>query len=257
MTAKTRQLTPVFQQQYKTNFRNLISLGCSFTYNNSNEHICTWPYYLKDLIGLNSVQDLSMPGSGANQAFHSLIHDVETNPDIDCRKDLFIFMISGAERTDIIADKKLCFDWLSTTPGGALDPFEFNESLATFSIYNLTNNKNHLENLCKQYKSTFGLNGQVLESALKIIAMHDYLKFKNATFLFIKGWDELGFDCIEDSLQLKLSQYITDVKTLGKFSIETNMKEPDGHPSPGCHLTWTQEYLIPLLCSRGYCTELQ
>lgn len=248
MTAKTRKIAGAFSQQYTSNFRNLVTAGCSFTYNNSERHVCTWPYYLRDLVGFDQVYDCSMPGTGANQMLNSVVYELETNTNINVEKDLIVLMISDAQRTDIITDKKLCVDWMDTLSGGGIDPYEFNQSLATFSIHNFLNTKNKdTAGLCKNYKSTFGFDGQILESSLKIIALYNYLKSKNANFIFLKAWDNLGFENLENTLQNKLADCIVDTKTLGQFSKEENLLEPDKHPNPDAHLKWTKQYLIPLL----------
>jgi hypothetical protein len=119
MTAKTRKLAKQFTTTYSTEFKNLLVSGCSYTFNNSENHICSWPYYLRDLAGFNEVYDCSQSGAGSNHIFNSIINEIETNININIQDTLVIIMWSGLTRTDVIAEQDITAElmWVPVEEG--------------------------------------------------------------------------------------------------------------------------------------------
>ena len=51
MTAKTRNATGwMIEQTHTSSYDNLLVSGCSFTFNNHDKAICTWPYFLQEKV---------------------------------------------------------------------------------------------------------------------------------------------------------------------------------------------------------------
>ena len=74
-----RSVPRTFDVQHNFRRQNLVVSGSSFTYNNSNTDACTWPYYLRDLGGFESVYDTSLPGAGNAHIANSLQWSLESN----------------------------------------------------------------------------------------------------------------------------------------------------------------------------------
>jgi hypothetical protein len=244
MTAKTRDIKNFFQQTHQSQYKNLVVSGCSFTYNNSDVHLCTWPYYLRDLAGFDQVYDCSQSGAGNNHIFNSIINEIETNKDISPESSLIIVMWSGLSRTDVIATVELTRDW------HFMSNYRFDDKFSTLSIFNMDTKINDLETLCYYYRRVIDPAAQIYESMLKVIALYHYLKNKNFNFVFLNYTDpaaELKF--LSSSLTETFKMLMNPVMYLGTYAKETKKLElNDGHPSPDGHLNWTQEHLIPFLC---------
>lgn len=239
MTATIRQnikraFTPILQ----TKFDNLIVSGCSYTYNNSNEHVVTWPYYLKDLANFNDVFDLSQQSGGTTHIFNSVINEVElgtVKPN-----DLLIVMWTELSRTDIMIDVDSWFFNFS--------PYHFDSKYVSKRL-NSSNfgTKGPYSDLCKHYHKLVPIGAQVYDSCLKINALDGYLKHKKINYVFLSAWDL--FQGLENFSNQDLINATREkfplVQSLDDFT--ENDREVDGHPSVEAHLNWTKQILIPYL----------
>ena len=100
---KTRNIKKQFETMHDLGFDNLIVGGCSFTYNNSDVDICTWPYYLRDLGGFKTVYDFSMIGAGNTHIKNSIIYGMEKFQ-FDISRTLIMVQWAGNDRDDYIID---------------------------------------------------------------------------------------------------------------------------------------------------------
>ena len=248
MSVKTRNIGKVFSQTHTTRFKNLLVSGCSFTYNNSDSNICTWPYYLRDLAGFDNVYDVSQSGTGSNHIFNSVVYECETNPFVDPSNTLIIVMWSGLTRTDIIAEQSVTKDW------HFMSNYCFDSKFATLSIFNQATDRTAIDELCKQYKKIVSPNAQIIESLIKVQALRHYLKSKGFNFVFLSWMDpEQELARVNTTLTM-----VTDpVPYLDGFARKHTLREPDGHPSPDGHLAWTRECLIPYLSAERLATDLK
>ena len=255
MTAKIRKLTRQFSPTHQTKYKNLLVSGCSFVWNNSEQHLCTWPYYLRDLAKFDEVYDCSQSGAGTNHIFNSVINEIETNDNITPESTLIVVMWSKLTRTDVIATNDI------TRPWHSMSNYNFNDKFATLSLFRYSNDKNKLDlvnNLCKQYHRVVDSDAQMYESLLKIISLNSYLKEKKYEFIFLTDFD-IHSEVAELQTVLKDTALntISDVIDLNSYAINTNQQIPnDGHPTPDAHLTWAKKYLLPYLTTLELTTDL-
>ena len=251
MIAKVRNLHPAFEQKYIASKLNLMVSGCSFTYNNSESHVCTWPYYLRDICGFHEVYDCSQSGAGTNHIFNSLINEIETNDDISPDNTLVIVMWSGLSRTDVIAGQDITERWHH------MSNYHFDRRFATLSLFNQVGGDDLIDNLCKDYKTLVDLDAQIYESALKILGLDAYLRHKDFEFIFT-SWinPSLDLETLSKPMQKKILGLMDTVQYLGSYAQSNQKLESDGHPSPDGHLGWTKDELIPCLQRKNIIHEI-
>ena len=242
--AKQRNLKRAFSPTHRSSKENILVSGCSFTYNNSDEHVCSWPYYLKDLCNIKHVYDCSQSAAGSNHIFNSVIHEIESNPDINCNNTTVIIAWSGLTRTDVIADKEL------TQSYHAVSNYAFNDKFATLCIMNSFSikDKHFIDEMSAYYKRVINTDAQILESALKIIALKNYLENKNFNFVFAQYQDLTDeIEILHTDIKYKLNNCFDELISIGSHSKEF---EEDGHPTPDSYLNWTIHALIPYLLNK-------
>lgn len=228
-------------------FENILTSGCSFTFNNSAEHICTWPFFLRDLASSN-VLDCSQSGAGTNHIFNSIINEIENNPKITPENTLVIVMWSGLSRTDVIAPREITKDW------HFMSNYNFNSTHSTFSIFNHIDDSSNddISKLCRMYKKIVGIDSQIYESCIKIVALEAYLNAKGFKFVFTEYQDiSSEFSIINEPIASAASNAIAKLTSVGEYSTAINELEPDGHPLPEGHLLWTRHCLMPYLIKNG------
>lgn len=234
--------------ELSTRFSNLMVSGCSYVWNNSEEHVCTWPYYLKYIAGFNQVLDCSQCGAGSNHIFNSVINEIETNPSINPTNTLVIVMWSGLSRTDVIAESEITHPWHYQSN------YDFDQKYSTLVL--LRENHpigGHVGKLCEIYTKLISPEAQIYESYIKIIALDHYLRSRGFSYLFL-NWEKMDQQ-FDPSIPLyhQAKSLIDPSVALGEFADNRNMRIPgDGHPDVECHLQWCREILIPVLRSRGF-----
>jgi hypothetical protein len=247
MTAKIRNIQKCFQQTHQSQLKNLLVSGCSFTFNNSEEHVCSWPYYLRDLAGFDQVYDCSQSGAGNNHIYNSVINEVETNKNISPDSTFVIVMWSGLRRTDVIATRDLTKDWHH------VNNYYFDDKFATLSLYDVNTKTTDLETLCYHYRRLIDSDSQVYESVLKAISLYHYLKNKNFNFIFLNYMDpSRDLKSLNSPLTDTFNTLMDPVLCLGTYAERTKkIVSNSRHPSPDGYLNWTCEHLIPYLCTKN------
>jgi len=247
LSAKIRNLKKVFTQTHQVKFKKILVSGCSFTYNNSDTDICTWPYYLKDLAGVETILDTSQSGAGCNHIFNSVIYECETNPLVKTDDTLIIVMWSGLSRTDMIAERTVTKDWHS------MSNYCFDNQFSTLSIFNSVDGNSPIDDLCKKYKKIISLDAQIIESLIKIQALKHYLISKGFNHVFLSWMDpSVELQHTDTAMTMPLDQ----VPYLYEFVEQMRMLASDGHPSPDGHLHWVKKCLLPYLSVCGLTTDL-
>jgi 5-methylcytosine-specific restriction endonuclease McrA len=242
MTAKTRPNIQCWNSELVSTkfskYSNLLVSGCSYVYNNSDDKVATWPYYLRFLINFDEVYDCSQSGAGANHVFNSIINELETNKNLTSSNTLVIVMWPNLSRTDVIAETTV------TKPWHFMSNYNFNTDFSTLSIFRtLPNSSTELEKLCKQYSMLISPEAQIYESCLKIIALQQYLISKSFDYIFL-SWEPVQTTAFNLPFDNCLS--------LGEFADTVDMRIPgDGHPTTEAHLQWCNKHLIPLLESKN------
>ena len=252
MTAKIRNLPRDFAPTHRLKFDNILVSGCSFTFNNSEEHVCSWPYYLRNHTDANEIYDCSQSGAGNNHIFNSVVNELETNKSLTPDNTLIIVMWSGLSRTDVIATQDITAEWHH------MSNYHFDDKFSTLTIFGIVDGKTPLDELCKKYKTLVDSDAQIYESLLKIIALKNYLENRGFNYVFTSFQDPLPeLSKVNSPMTKSVRNSLEDLPYLREYSIDSNRVEPCGHPTPDCYAQWTREHLIPYLRSRGYCTELQ
>jgi hypothetical protein len=238
-----------FDTVYNFNFENLVVSGCSFTYNNSDTSAVTWPYYLRDLGGFQTVFDCSMPGAGNSHISDSLIWGLELEP-MEPEKTLIIVMWSSADRDDYIAPKKNINNY----------PFQFHYSQNVMSAITGGIQPNSPVNTIhglKELSDTKNNESRAIENYLYITKTYQYLKALNYKFVFL---DFLQGNIPSRSNHFDIKKYLPNI---AKEQVDSMMSNPvnlyeyavktdllcvdDFHPNPDGHLEWTKKILIPHL----------
>ena len=252
MPAKHRSLRSVFPQEYSATLPNLLVSGCSYTWNNSEEHPVTWPYYLRDIVGFTEVFDCSQAGSGSNLAYTSIINELECNVSLTPENTMVIVMWSSLPRIDILAPKKLVDSWANMPT----HVFDYQQRFSNLSIWwreSPENTNREVEKLRSQYQKIIGPGPQILQSIINIIALHNYLKNRGfkSVLLTWELFDEIELSDIDSHLTQRIKELIAPIETLGEYATRTQSRIlGDGHPSVHAHLNWTQQVLIPYLHSQ-------
>lgn len=242
--AKTRTIARQFEPVAATQYRNLLVSGCSYTWNNSETDICTWPYYLRDLAGFDQVLDCSQAGSGFGHTFNSVIHEIETNTAVSADDTFVIIMWSGPERVDITCDSAVVRTWSN------METQQLGTALTSLSLFNsapswLTRIGSDIESLRKQYHTVIDSSAQLFDSHIQITALEHYLQNLGFRSVF------LNWDSDRNTAPVTLGRTRVDfapVPTLGHYATVNQLRIPgDGHPSPDAHLAWTRSVLLPYL----------
>jgi hypothetical protein len=246
MAFKIRNLKKQFDTIVDFGIKNLVVSGCSFTFNNSDDHMCTWPYYLKDLGNFSQVYDCSLPGAGNHHISHSLQWSLESenlNPD----DTLVIVMWSGNNRDDLIL------------PSVAIKPYPFSfrySSTVCSGISSGLGEGGTLDNnLSDELAKSKNNDSRSIENFLYINSTWHYLKNKNYRFCFLNyaSRDDIKNDfeiscAVPLHLKEKYSKMFLNVDPLYNWSVKNNLLSEDlFHPNINGHLEWTRSALIPSL----------
>jgi hypothetical protein len=254
MTAKIRPnlISAMWDVNHAPGFKNLLVNGDSFTFNNSDVHCCTWPYYLADSIGLDfdQIYDCSQSGGGTGHVLYSTINEIETNKNLSPESTLVIVMYSGLHGTDVIAQQSITKKWHH------MSNYCFNDELATLSLFRKVDDpENGLGKLCNLYADTIGKTEQIYQSCLNIIALKNYLDNKNFKFIFTSRRNpNLDLALVDNQLsdQVK-SMFNQDLEYIGDWTKERNLSIPgDGHPTPEGHIQWCRQQLLPFLLTNKF-----
>jgi hypothetical protein len=246
MTFKIRNLKKQFDTIVDFEIKNLVVSGCSFTFNNSEDDACTWPYYLKDLGNFGQVYDCSLPGAGNYHISQSLQWSLELenlNPD----DTLVIVMWSGNNRDDLIVPSVAIKSY----------PFLFRYSSTVFSgISGGLGKGGTLNNiLSEEIAKSKNNDSRSIENFLYINSTWHYLKSKNYRFCFLNYGNRTDIKkdfeinhAVPLHLKEKNSKMFLNVDPLYNWSVKNNLLTDDlFHPSCDGHLGWTRSALIPSL----------
>jgi hypothetical protein len=250
MTAKIRNLlyvpsTPAIGQ---SDLPNLLVAGCSYTWNNSEEHACTWPYYLVDSLGFNQVYDCSQSGSGPDLTFNSVINEILTCPTIQPDNTMIIVMWSELSRTDVITNLDRDIKNYHN-----MSLYQLNDFYCNFSIFNDTDSRDTLlDKLSYQYKRLVPFSAQQYQSLLKIIGLSAFLDKMKFKYMFISAWPVDQENLLKNHIPKKVIDNAINlfdpVMSLDHYAGLHQMRIPnDRHPTPDAHLKWTKEHLVPAI----------
>ena len=239
-----RLVKKTFDVAKSLGYNDLIVSGCSFTHNNSEEHSCTWPYYLRDIGGFDQVYDCSMPGAGNNHIANSLQWCIE-NDCPDPKNSLVVVMWSGNDRDDYV---------MPSSNDNKTYPFHFNYSKDVVSGITGGSAKWNEGNL-KEYSVPKSKESRAIENYLLINSMYHYLKSKGFTFVFLNflhGPSRTNnFDLttyLPTNPKRTFIEMFTRITDLHEWAIRNGFLDTDDlHPTVDGHLDWTRKVLHPYL----------
>ena len=245
-----RSVPRTFDVQHNFRRQNLIVSGSSFTYNNSAQDACTWPYYLRDLGGFDTVLDTSLPGAGNSHIANSLQWALESDA-VDPQKSLVVVMWAFNNTDDFVVDasavKHYPFEYCYTDSvrsgivGGA-------ENYRTGRPANLSITPN-----IDQLKSA---ESRAIENYLAIVGLKAYLNSRGYTSVFLSAGTSLALrnndlvieEHIGNRQAQRLAAHYLPVHDLFDYCLYYDYLESDMlHPTPTGHLTWCRERLVPAI----------
>jgi hypothetical protein len=244
-----RDIPKSFNPVINFGYKNLLVSGSSFTYNNSDQHMVSWPYYLRDLGQFQQVLDCSCRGAGNKHIHDSIILKIETNLNITSENTFIVVMWTGYDKDDFIVDPIALKNNYS-------DHYAYTDSARVGMTGGLTGESNlivSVENL-KKIKSN---HTRSIESYIWIVGLYNYLIAKNFKFVFVECSTpgtkrDTNFE-IADYLEPPQADVIksllrTITPNLGDYAEKNTLNSVDGyHPMPDDHLGWTKEVLLPYL----------
>lgn len=238
---KTRNIKKQFNTVNELGFKNLYVGGASFTYNNSEDHLVAWPYYLRDLGGFENVIDSSLPGAGNYHIMQSLIWTLEQHkPNVN--DTLVVVMRSGINKDDKIIAEEFLNDY----------PFRFEYApgvVAGISGGTLGSNGNHNAQCDKNVKNA---DSRSVENYIYYTALYHYLKSNNYNFVILNDIDpslpNRGGDFPNN---YNTAHLFDNLQSIYEYSVRNDLLDNDDyHPSPNGHLAWTREILLPYLVDK-------
>jgi len=252
MTARVRNILygPAKQAGANCGLTNLLVAGCSYTWNNSDQHACTWPYYLQRLLGMHQVLDCSQSGSGPDLAFNSIINEIVTNPLVNPETTMILVMWPELSRTDVIVTLD---DMLERYHDMSL--YRFTDNFANLSIYNQTDQGHTaFDDLAARYKRVIATDAQEYQSLLKMRSLAAALDNEDFYWMFL-SWDQPDLTRLKDlripDAVVKSLDLVEPIQTLASYARTTDQTIPgDGHPTSEAHLEWTRQVLLPHMAQR-------
>lgn len=246
---KTRYIAKQFDTICNFGFKNLIVAGCSFTYNNHETSACTWPYYLRDFGGFQTVYDFSMVGGGNTHICNAMIYGLEKEQ-ISPNDSLVVVQWAGNDRDDYIIDPN------------ALNQYPFRYYYSDQAAVGITGGQ-EITNFCDptpviSLKKLKNKTCRSIENFVKIKSLHSYLTMQGYRTVFFEYRDyslpgrDNNFDPRE-YLGEECGKSYSDMMSVMpenfyKFCLYNNLMEDDDfHPSPEGHLEWTKKCLVPFL----------
>jgi hypothetical protein len=237
---------------YNFGIKNLIVSGCSFTFNNSLHSSVTWPYYLRDLGGFETVYDTSLPGAGNYHIAGSLQLALELDT-FDPEESLVIVMWSGNDRDDY-----LCPDSNYNTEFPYPCEFRYSKNVIT-GITGGANpdSRGNTKQGLRELANTKTPESRAYENYLLTVGLKNYLENNSYRYLFLdyidrtlpsRTWDFPIEQHLPKQLAEKYKSSKADIVSPNTFALKNNMCHLDDfHPSPNGHLEWTKQILIPHL----------
>lgn len=244
---KKRNIPKTFQTLHNLNYKNLLVSGCSFTYNNSDEHSATWPYYLRDLGGFENVLDCSMVGAGNQHILNSVLYALESEK-INPQETLVIIQWAGHDRDDYVIAPENLNDYpfryyyssdsvAGITGGEGVVNFKDKDTIQKLQVM-----KNHAS--------------RSIENFVRIKSLHSYLKTKGFPFIFFEYRDyklpgrDNNFDpkpYLSKPAEKEYRNMMTEFsENFYKHCIKNDLLEDDDfHPNPDGHLSFTRNVLLP------------
>lgn len=230
-------------------FKNLLVSGCSFTHNKSDQHVVTWPYYLRDLAQFENVFDCSCPGAGNQHIQQSAILELENNQSLTADTTLVVIMWSGYDRDDVIVDPQAMIKNYS-------DQYYYSADASVGISGGLAGKSNLITglNILSKIKN---LPARALDNYVNIVTLYHYLKNRGFRFVFTEfstpgKMKDSNFEItnyLDENLKNKFIKMVREVTpNLGDYTLTSgHLAEDNYHPGTEGHLEWVRKILIPFI----------
>ena len=235
------------EKSLKSNFKNLIVSGCSFTHNEHHTHV-TWSNTLAAWADMN-ITNLAVNGAGNQHIANSIILYLEKNKPV-ASESFILVMWSGLERVDWITD---C---LTHKDADFKKHTYYYDKFNELSI-NKRANPSHIVSTFNNFLKYQSQHSLTLTSWLSMMALTNYLKVNNYKFYYTAYYDIFSpargnYENILKDLDLTLDKNhwlnLNTNEYLGNFVLEKNLVAEDGwHPTVTGQETWTEQVLVPQL----------
>jgi len=250
MIAKTRNIknAPAVAGVARSQLPKLLVAGCSYVWNNSQEHVCTWPYYLKDLLQFDQVHDCSQSGGGPGLVVDAITNEIMTNEQITPQDTMIIMMWPDLARSDVIVSTNA-----TVIDYHHMSLYHFNQHYCNLSIPNYVPDDHHpIDHMSRAYNKLTGFDGRVYQNLLGMTLLHSFLQQRgfHTINLTVKNVDPRWLDGIgiPASVYEPVLMTMDPVLALDDYAEITQARIPDdGHPSSECHLQWTRQHLVPYI----------
>lgn len=243
----------------KSQFKNLVVSGCSFTHQPDLGYPFSWANILADWSGMD-IYNLAVPGAGNDHISKSIILFLEKKK-LDPADTIVLVMWSGIGRIDWITDKSLS-NFKNEYPFTYFYD-QHNELVLGGNWWN-DKNPTHLKKTLLEYSKYQSDHSMTLHSWLAMENLSNYLKNNKLNYYYtsfinykignIKGdasivpfFDELK----ELNLTLNLDEWLPLAKGdyYGDWARKNNfLAEDNFHPKyPQANEGWVKEILMPAL----------
>lgn len=256
MTNVTRHIHRSLAPMAQTTLPNLLVSGCSFSYNHSDDHVTSWPYYLRDLANFNQVYSTALTGAGTQHIFNSVINEIENRTELNGNNTLVLIMWSGLSRTDVIAETSVVLPWMRhNAPFPENHMYHYNKDFSTMRIPRLrrVNDRDPVDQMQALYRKIICPHAQSLQSMLNILALQGYLESKGFKHMFMSWRDhDMDLATVPGTISQRVGDLLNTIESLGSYATETRNWDQSRHPNIDAHLDWTRLRLIPELLHRGW-----
>lgn len=210
-------------------FKRLVSGGCSFSENHSEDYPTSWPYYLADSLGIEQVTNVAYGGMG-NRYISDSVHWLLEIEDFDPVDTLVVVMWSGFDRhsyliTDDTESKK----------------FKFTDQVQVAR---------------SDREDSKGIPARAVQNYLYISNLYHYLHSRGYTSFFIDWLDRsipsrsTDVDIVPYLPEALQQRFLTMVdrgpRNFYEYAVRNNQLDIDDfHPNMQAHYGWTTQVLAP------------
>lgn len=216
-----------------------LEKGLNFNIRDYFTNYITWPYFLADRIGIDTVYNCGCPGAGNHHIFYSIMAALETI-NFDPADTLIVVMWTNYDRDDFLVG-----------PDSVVgETYHYSDSVKLASsggfASKMRNNLFSFENIKKSKTD----ESRTLENYLLISALAGYIKSKGFDFVFTEISEhkkEKYLDIrpyLSTQQRYNLDQLVSRFKCLGDCTQNT----VDGfHPTTDEHKKWVDNIVVPFL----------
>lgn len=196
----------------------------------------TWPYFLADRIGVETVYNCAAPGAGNQHIFYSIVNAIELEISADPNNTLVMVMWSGHERDDFIVGNDCV-----TGP-----TYQYSDAAKLGYTGGILSTAVSFRPVQKSKSD----QSRALENYLLIMALASYLKGKGFNYVFTEIFKNKKEKYLDIRPLFSKPQLDCFDELLSKFECigDQAVDLVDGfHPSTHEHKKWVDNTVLPFL----------